>query len=106
MKSIRIASRTAMACSILAACVLMTAMSAQADTLVIPLGQQAGQTTSSLPQRGLSGASVTQRYGEPVSRHAAVGEPPISRWDYADFSVYFEHDKVVHSVRQHQRQGN
>jgi hypothetical protein len=23
---------------------------------------------------------------------------PITRWDYPQFSVYFEHDRVLHSV--------
>jgi len=33
-----------------------------------------------------------------VSKKAAVGDPPISRWEYADFTVYFEYDRVVHAV--------
>jgi hypothetical protein len=31
----------------------------------------------------------------------AVGEPPISRWEYTGYTVYFEHDLVLHSVIQH-----
>jgi hypothetical protein len=27
-----------------------------------------------------------------------VGAPPITRWDYADFSVFFEHNLVIHAV--------
>ncbi len=38
------------------------------------------------------------RYGEPTKRHAAVGNPPITRWDYPQFSVYFENDRVLHRV--------
>ncbi|CEA05515.1 hypothetical protein BN1049_02124 [Pseudomonas saudimassiliensis] len=79
----------------------VTGMQAQADTLTIPVGQQAAQQGLSLPQRGAAASTVRQQHGEPVTRHAAVGTPPISRWDYDGFSVYFEHDKVVHSVRQH-----
>ncbi len=74
---------------------------AQADTLQIPVGAQAGETSVSLPSRGSSTQSVLQRHGEPHVRHPAIGQPPISRWDYGDFSVYFEHDHVVHSVRHH-----
>ena len=33
-----------------------------------------------------------------VSIEAAVGEPPISRWVYADFVVFFEYDRVIHAV--------
>jgi hypothetical protein len=27
-----------------------------------------------------------------------VGAPPITRWDYAGFSVFFEHDRVIDAV--------
>lgn len=80
---------------------LMTVTPLQAETISIPLGQQAGAGIQSLPAHGTSRAMVSQRYGEPVTRHAAVGQPPISRWDYPGFSVYFEYDHVVHSVRQY-----
>lgn len=50
------------------------------------------------PTRGMSQERVTRDYGEPESRRGAVGDPPISRWEYADFIVYFEYDKVIHSV--------
>jgi hypothetical protein len=43
-------------------------------------------------------AAVQGRFGEPTERHATVGNPPITRWDYPQFSVYFEHDRVLHSV--------
>ena len=42
--------------------------------------------------------AIESRYGEPGTRHAAVGEPPITRWDYQDYSVYFEYDRVLFSV--------
>ncbi len=50
------------------------------------------------PSRGSTMSAVESRYGEPTSRHAAVGQPPITRWDYPQFSVYFEHDRVLHAV--------
>jgi hypothetical protein len=50
------------------------------------------------PARGMSQERVERDFGEPQSRQSAVGEPPISRWEYADFIVYFEYDKVIHSV--------
>ena len=73
----------------------------QAETVTIPVGQQAGGANV-LPQRGMSSRAVLARYGQPSRRHEAIGKPPIRRWDYAGFSVYFEHDHVVHSVQQHQ----
>ena len=50
------------------------------------------------PTRGMSQESVQANFGAPQSSSAAVGEPPISRWVYADFVVFFEYDKVIHSV--------
>lgn len=97
MKLIKIAS--------ISAALLMAGFSS-ADTLKIPLGHQASSGQASLPSRGASTQSVVGRHGEPTQRHRAIGQPPITRWDYADFSVYFEHDKVVHSVRQHRPRNN
>lgn len=74
-----------------------------ADTLQIPLGQQGVSQSLPLPERGSSPETVLREYGEPRQRHAPVGQPPISRWDYADFSVYFEYQHVVRAVRHHQR---
>ena len=85
---------------------LLFAGFSSADTLRIPLVQQATSGQASLPSRGASTQSVVARHGEPAQRHHPVGQPPITRWDYADFSVYFEHDKVVHSVRQHRPRNN
>ncbi len=50
------------------------------------------------PARGTSMAQVEQHYGAPLQRHAAVGQPPITRWDYPDYHLYFEHDHVLHAV--------
>lgn len=50
------------------------------------------------PARGSTMSAVETRYGAPIERHAAVGDPPIARWDYAQFSVFFEYDKVLHAV--------
>ena len=53
---------------------------------------------------GLTQAQVIARFGEPEKRHAPVparGEhptPPITRWDYPDFSVYFEKTIALHRV--------
>ncbi len=50
------------------------------------------------PTRGMTQSSVEAKYGAPQSKVAAVGEPPISRWEYDGFVVYFEYDKVIHAV--------
>ena len=50
------------------------------------------------PSRGMTQASVESRYGSPASIVAPVGEPPITRWVYSDFVVFFEYDRVIHAV--------
>lgn len=57
-----------------------------------------------VPRNGITMAKVRQQYGAPQTEHPAVGEPPISRWDYAGYSVFFEHDLVIHSVIHRQAQ--
>lgn len=72
------------------------AASASADTLNTS-GISAGED-GSRPIRGTTQAQVEAKYGSPVSKVAAVGDPPISRWEYQDFTVYFEYDRVIHAV--------
>ncbi len=70
---------------------------AGADTL-----QMQGGTTiadDGRPTRGMTQARVESRFGAPVSVKAPVGDPPITRWEYPEFIVYFEYDKVIHAVR-------
>jgi len=42
--------------------------------------------------------SVRANFGRPGSTSDAVGAPPISRWEYAGFVVFFKYDRVIHSV--------
>jgi hypothetical protein len=41
---------------------------------------------------------VERQLGKPVRSVAAVGTPPITRWEYANFTIYFEHSRVLHAV--------
>ncbi len=50
------------------------------------------------PDRGVTKAAVERDFGTPVSKRAAIGDPPISRWVYDGFTVYFEYDRVIHAV--------
>ena len=50
------------------------------------------------PERGMHMNAVESRYGAPATRYPAVGQPPITRWDYPGFVVYFENDLVLHAV--------
>jgi hypothetical protein len=69
-----------------------------AETLLVGDQVQVKPVTIELPRRGASMSAVEARFGAPAERHAAVGTPPITRWDYAGFSVYFEYQHVVHAV--------
>lgn len=69
---------------------------AGAETLSVPAADPAAAVGH--PKRGSTMSTVQSRFGEPVTRHAAVGQPAITRWDYAQFAVYFENDRVLHAV--------
>ncbi len=69
---------------------------AWAETLSVPGNDPAA--AAERPKRGSTMSTVQGRYGEPATRHATVGQPPITRWDYPRFSVYFENDRVLHAV--------
>jgi len=75
---------------------LGSATPALAETLSTQTGDPAA--AGDRPNRGSTMTTVEGRFGAPTSRHAAVGAPPITRWDYPQFSVYFEHDRVLHTV--------
>lgn len=56
-----------------------------------------------LPSKGISMAEVVKKFGEPKLKHQPAGggepkQPPITRWDYENFSVFFEHQHVIHAV--------
>ena len=68
-----------------------------AEEIAVPAGQQ-GDSSVDRPRTGLSMDQVTAKFGAPVQQLPAVGNPPITRWVYAGYTVYFENDKVIHSV--------
>jgi len=78
------------------------ASTAGADTLLIEVISRNSVDEASRPAGGLSMSQVEEGFGLPAIKHAAVGEPPINRWEYADFIVYFEGQTVLHSVRKYQ----
>lgn len=82
----------------LALLMALAATPAAADILAVDGKVELRPTTQELPRRGSTMGTVEARFGAPSARHAAVGDPPITRWDYPTFSVYFEHQHVVHAV--------
>ncbi|MGH8148927.1 MAG: hypothetical protein ACRETB_02970 [Steroidobacteraceae bacterium] len=85
-------------CATLAASAALVTGTALAETVVVN-GKVAVEASSiPRPQRGMNMAHVERQFGAPVTRHAAVGNPPITRWDYPDYSVFFERHTVIHTV--------
>ncbi|MEM7208246.1 MAG: hypothetical protein AAF434_10500 [Pseudomonadota bacterium] len=78
-----------------AAALFIVASAASAETISIADKLNNGAV---VPQRGMSMATVENRFGSPNTRNLAVGEPPITRWHYDNFRVYFEHEYVIHAV--------
>ena len=76
----------------------LVAGTARADTLLIDGVESDAQSASTRPKSGMTMTAVESTYGAPAQRHPTVGQPPITRWDYPSFSVYFEHDRVIHAV--------
>jgi hypothetical protein len=88
--------RKARLASIAFACGL-AAVAAQGETLQVAEPPVA-RSSIEAPARGMSMAQVEARFGAPAERYAAVGQPPITRWVYPAFVVYFEYSHVVHAV--------
>jgi hypothetical protein len=83
----------------------LLALAAVAAGAVVPVApalaqeaQAAAAPARERPARGMLKSQVEAKYGAPASRTEAVGQPPISRWDYPGMIVFFEHDHVVHAV--------
>jgi hypothetical protein len=87
--------------ALLCGCALASA--AVAETIVVDDQVQVRDSQLERPRRGVTMDEVEKRFGAPVTRHATVGgssehQPPITRWDYNGFAVFFERDKVIDSV--------
>lgn len=78
--------------------ILAGASIGQADVLLLDGVEMNSPSSSSRPARGMTMARVESAFGTPSDRQAAVGQPPITRWDYPAFVVYFEYDHVIHAV--------
>jgi hypothetical protein len=61
----------------------------------------AAATANTRPTRGQTMATVEQRFGAPSGKLDPVGEPPITRWEYPEFTVFFEFNRVIHAVPRH-----
>ena len=73
---------------------------AAAERLVIPMDPPPPNSPEGVlrPVRGMHKDRVLERFGEPLQRLAPVGDPPITRWVYPQFTVYFEQQYVIQAV--------
>ena len=71
---------------------------AYAETIAVDNGIAVKESGIATPTRGMTMDQVSNRFGAPAAKVPAVGVPPISRWEYPGFVVYFEADHVIHSV--------
>jgi hypothetical protein len=83
--------------NLLLAAVLASGLS-QAETIAVDNGIAVKESDVATPTRGMTMDQVATKFGAPVTKVPAVGKPPISRWEYPGFIVYFEVDHVIHSV--------
>ena len=75
------------------------ALPVAADTLLLDGVEQASSSATQRPARGMTMDKVASTWGQPAAKNSAVGDPPISRWEYSDFVVYFEYSRVIHAVQ-------
>ncbi len=71
-----------------------------AEDIQIPIGQQGIQGIE-MPKKGQTMTTVAESFGAAQVKHPARGNPPITRWEYENFVVYFEGEHVIHSVLRH-----
>jgi hypothetical protein len=79
----------------------MLASSASAEVLLLDAIEHEPPNSSQgmlRPHNGQSMATVEAQFGKPQASRGPVGDPPITSWDYPDYTVYFEHNLVITSV--------
>ena len=96
----RIATSLTAAALALAVAPLLLPSPAHAETLRMKVKQE---QRMNMPRRGMSMAEVKREYGAPIKVLPTRGgnskhQPPIHRWEYSKYIVYFEYSHVIHSV--------
>ncbi|MGS2723333.1 hypothetical protein ACVBEJ_06275 [Porticoccus sp. GXU_MW_L64] len=96
--TIKAIKATTTALALIAAGAMFSA-TASADELRVPVGKQAADKQGmEKPRNGETKQQVQDKYGNPDKQNGPVGDPPISSWEYSDYVVYFEYDRVLHAV--------
>jgi hypothetical protein len=84
--------------ALLSVALAATAVSARAELIAVDGKPVLRSDSQPKPSRGMTMQAVEAQFGAPAQKRGTVGKPPITRWDYAGFAVYFEFDRVVHAV--------
>ena len=78
---------------------------AAAGTVKVPVGQQGTALQGvKIPKRGIFMKKVEAEFGEPLAKSTPVGDPPISYWEYKNYFVYFEKNRVLDTVLKFKQQ--
>ena len=72
--------------------------SPQPQEIAMDKGEKVKTPTLAMTMRGKTMDKVKQQFGAAKTELPPVGEPPITRWQYENCTVYFEHDRVITSV--------
>ena len=67
--------------------------------LLVSFGVGLPATTAIFPQISTVDATqVEEKFGPPLQKLPEVGDPPIIRWIYPTYTVYFEYQHVIDVV--------
>ena len=81
---------------------LALASPALAEVIVLPNGHTEAAKLPQQPTRGMTMHQVRSRFGAPVKELPATptapNYPTITRWVYANYTVYFADKHVIHTV--------
>ena len=87
---------------ILATSIMLTPLMTHAD--ILKIGHHISVAKNAVtPKRGNTMKNVSSRYGKAKHISSSKGKvtakhPRITRWEYSNFTVYFEKQHVLHTV--------
>jgi len=84
--------------SALLLCLFSAPFSLTAETLSIINEPENTENGVLRPTRGMDMQQVESKFGTPTNVNPAIGEPPITGWVYEKYTVYFEHQYVIHAA--------
>lgn len=71
---------------------------AEPESATTGMAVSAGPAPANAPGNNMTMSEVRASQGDPDAILEGVGDPPITRWQYPEYVVYFERDRVITSV--------